>query len=373
MTIHMHGGGRGSEHLRALAERSSEIILANQAPSGAYVASPNFPVYRYSWLRDGAFISEAMSRAGQFESAAVFLDWCRRIIEARSDRIEGLVRRRRAGEPVGKEEYLHTRYTLDGDEGDDEWWNHQLDGYGAWLWALGTHNERSAVDAARFTPAVESTAEYLMAFWHTPCYDFWEENGDQIHVATLAAVRAGLQVVTQWPGVSKHTQTSAHEVADHIEVVVRAEGTRNGHLVKWLGGDDLDANLLFCAIPFSLFTVDDPLMKSTVTALTAQLVDEGIHRHLADTFYGGGEWLLLTALLGSYEAAAGDHEGAQARLEWVAAQANGEGWLPEQVSRNLLHPSRFAEWKQRWGPVADPLLWSHAMYLNLYRELHDGE
>lgn len=369
----MQGGGVGSDRLRALAERSIDIILSNQAPSGGYVASPNFPVYQYSWLRDGAFIAEAMNRADQHRSAEGFLDWCRRIIEARTERIAGLVTRRRAGEPVKKKEYLHTRYTLDGEEGDDEWWNHQLDGYGAWLWALGAHRSLSRIDESRFSAAVEATGTYLMAFWNTPCYDTWEENGDQIHVATLAAIRAGLRVVAEWPGVSEHTRMSAHEVTEHIEAVVREKGTRNGHLVKWLEGEDLDANLLFCAIPFGLFTADDPLMKSTVSELTTHLVDGGVHRHLADTFYGGGEWLLLTAVLGSYEAAIGDQEGAQARLEWVAAQANRDGWLPEQVNKNLLHPSRFAEWEKRWGPVASPLLWSHAMYLNLYQDIHVGE
>jgi len=53
----------------------------------------------------------------------------------------------------------------------------------------------------------------------------------------------------------------------------------------------------------------------------------------------------------------------------VAAQADADGSLPEQVSGHLLHPVRLAEWQESWGPVARPLLWSHAMYLNLHGEL----
>ncbi|MGH2368491.1 MAG: glycoside hydrolase family 15 protein, partial [Chloroflexota bacterium] len=56
-----------------LAANSVELILRHQASSGAYLASPDFPVYRFSWLRDGAFIADAMSRAGHSASADAFL------------------------------------------------------------------------------------------------------------------------------------------------------------------------------------------------------------------------------------------------------------------------------------------------------------
>ncbi len=35
----------------------------------------------------------------------------------------------------------------------------------------------------------------------------------------------------------------------------------------------------------------------------------GVHRYLADTFYGCGEWMLLTALLGEYRAMSGNAQG----------------------------------------------------------------
>lgn len=356
--------------LEELAERSVEIILANQAPSGAYMASPTFPVYRFSWLRDGAFIADAMSRVGHLDSPVSFLHWCRRVVEARLDQIDDLVRRRTNNAVITSGEYLHTRYTLDGGEGTDEWWNHQLDGYGAWLWGLGSHASRwSDFDLEEFTPAVEATADYLVAFWDAPCYDCWEENGDRVHVATLAAVAAGLRVAAEWAGASPRIKAKAEANIAQIKDRIRERGTRDGHLVKWLEGDDVDSSLLFCAIPYRLFPVDDPLIRATVDEIEKRLVHQGVYRHPYDTYYGGGEWVLLTALLGSYKAAVGDVDDAWTYLKWVAAQANGNGWLPEQVSTHLLHPERFGEWEQRWGPVASPLLWSHAMYLNLHHDL----
>ncbi len=373
MTGRQQAPGRGGiDRLAALAERSIEVILSNQAPTGAYLASPSFPVYRYSWLRDGAFIADAMSRAGHYDSASAFFDWCRRVVEARIGEIDALVRRRSGGETIAGHEYLHTRYSIDGEEGEAEWWNHQLDGYGAWLWALGAHYSRLPGHAAagRFAQAVEATARYLTAFWAVPCYDCWEENSDQTHVATLAAIASGLGAAADWPAASPAVRVASRRALAAIEETVRERGIVDGHLVKWLAGDDVDASLLFCAIPYRLLPPDDPVMKATVAQLTDRLVHGGIHRHAADTFFGGGEWVLLTALLGSYLAAIGDVAGARVKLEWVADQADDNGWLPEQVSSHLLHPERFAEWERRWGPVASPLLWSHAMYLNLYRELN---
>ena len=47
-----------TRRLQDLARHSVAVIRAGEAPSGAYIASPTFSVYRYSWLRDGAFIAD---------------------------------------------------------------------------------------------------------------------------------------------------------------------------------------------------------------------------------------------------------------------------------------------------------------------------
>ncbi len=360
------------QRLLELAARSEDVIVTHQAPSGAYLAAPEFPVYRFGWLRDGAFIAEAMSRIGRNDSTNAFLWWCRGLIDARAETIDRLVTRSLVGELIGSDEYLHTRFTVDGTESTDVWWNHQLDGYGAWLWALEAHRARGGLDrpARDFTPAVTATARYLTATWERPCYDAWEEHGDEIHVSTLAAVACGLRVASAWPGVPDGVVEGALEAISRIQQRVRAEGVRDGHLVKWLGGDAVDANLLFCALPYRLLEPDDPLMIATVDALReAGLVHGGVHRHAADVFFGGGEWVLLAALLGSYRLAIGERAAAEAQLDWVVAQADEAGHLPEQVSTHLLHPDSLAEWEARWGPVARPLLWSHAMYLALLLDL----
>ena len=63
-----------------LFKRSIEIILANQHPSGAYVACPNFQTYRYCWFRDASFVAYAMELTGEGESAGRFNAWAARAV-----------------------------------------------------------------------------------------------------------------------------------------------------------------------------------------------------------------------------------------------------------------------------------------------------
>ncbi|MET0608398.1 MAG: hypothetical protein ABW045_06565, partial [Gaiellaceae bacterium] len=121
--------------------------------------------------------------------------------------------------------------------------------------------------------------------------------------------------------------------------------------------DRLDGSLL--VLPFLGFGPVD------VTPLVSP--SGGVHRHLEDAYYGGGEWLLLTALLGLAEP-----EQAKERLEWIAAHAEPDGTLPEQSQDHLLHPDQFDVWVARWGLPPSPLLWSHAMFLTLDHALRGG-
>jgi GH15 family glucan-1,4-alpha-glucosidase len=353
----------------ALVSQSISVIAANQAASGAYPASPSFPVYRYCWFRDGAFIAEAMSRAGRTESADAFFGWCDRILVARAAQIDSLLARHARGERIPFEDYLPCRYTLDGRASAEDWWEFQLDGYGTWLWALDRHAGRHGRSLREHAEAVELTARYLIAFWAEPCYDWWEEHPDHRHTSTLAAVHGGLRAAAESNVVPPDVRHAARDAAGEIRARILDEGVHEGHLVKWLDGRDIDASLIACSTPFRLLAPDEPLMAATVSAVEVELAHGGVHRYAADTFYGGGEWPLLAALLGWHYAQAGRIDDACGQLLWVADQANAAGDLPEQVSGHLLAPEQYEPWVRRWGPVATPLLWSHAMLITLADEL----
>src|SRR5216683_46069 len=119
--------------------RSIAIIEAGQSPSGAYVACPLYPTYNYCWFRDGTFIAYSMDLWQKHESARRFYDWATAAVAARADAVERCLENIAQGRPLNPGDLLHTRYTLDGQQGDEEWPNFQLDGFGTLLWGLQHH------------------------------------------------------------------------------------------------------------------------------------------------------------------------------------------------------------------------------------------
>jgi GH15 family glucan-1,4-alpha-glucosidase len=136
-----------------------------------------------------------------------------------------------------------------------------------------------------------------------------------------------------------------------------------------------EASLIAIATPYNLFSANEPHLQATISQVEKDLhrPGGGEYRYLNDTYFGGGEWVLLGAWLGWHYAQNGQIAQAQALKSWVEGQADEIGDFPEQVSDHLLAPNRFAEWHDRWGAVAKPLAWSHAMYLILCEELNAHE
>ncbi|MCL6451119.1 MAG: hypothetical protein K6T75_07510 [Acetobacteraceae bacterium] len=358
-------------------------LLAQQEPGGAFLAAPTFPPYRYCWLRDGSFIAYALDRAGQGAASRRFHLWAADVVLRRRDRIEALVEARAQGRPLDPRLFLHTRYSALGEEGTEPWGNFQLDGYGAWLWALERHVALSwagggsgghARDGEALSAAASLVVRYLAALWDQPCFDPWEEYPDRRHVATLAAVYGGLEAARRAAprlALSPEACRAAGEAARAAQGLVLTRGVSQGRLTKWLDDPDArpDASLLWASVPFGLVSPTDPVMAATAAEVEAELLGGGVRRYPGDGFYGGGEWPVLAAWLGWYWTRAGRRGGALRLLRWIEEQADEEGHLPEQVPGPATDPGLDRWWRQRWGPPARPLLWSHAMHLVLAMEV----
>lgn len=335
-----------------LVDASISLIAGHQAPGGAYPASPTYPTYKFCWFRDASFTARAMDVFERFDSSGAFHDWASATILAHSPAA------RRAIEAGPTSGVLHTRYLLDGTAGDTEWANFQLDGFGTWLWALQGHVADSDAGVSPvWKDAADLVADYLEALWDRPCFDLWEENPGGIHPYTLGAIHAGLKAHQVLTGAS-HAAT-----IDAVSDLIQDRGIVDGRLVKTLGSDDIDASLVALGVPYGVFDPERPIMQRTVEAIEERLTDGGVHRYRRDTFYGGGQWILLTAWLAWHHRHVGNRLRADRLLEWVERQADAELRLPEQVSDQVNDPSSVQPWVDRWGPVAKPLLWSHAMYL----------
>ena len=359
--------------LSALLARSRAVITSLQEANGAYPASPSFSAYRgYCWLRDGSFIADGVSSAGEIASASAFFDWCAAVLLRHESRIAQIVAAAGTPHPVPDEQMLPARFTFDGGLGEHDWWDFQLDGYGTWMWAAVAHARRHGLDTERWQRAAALTVDYLLSSWRRPCYDWWEEHDEHVHVSTLGCVAAGLLAAADGGLVAGARAEAARAGAAEVLAFMTSSGVTDGHLVKWIGDDAVDGSLSSLIAPLGVIAADTDLASQTLDAVEEALCDDdGVHRFVADTFYGGGRWPLLSCFLGLGRAAQGDTARARELLEWAASTATSEGYLPEQVDGNLLFPERRAEWLDRWGEVAPPLLWSHAMVLRLAAALDD--
>lgn len=367
-----------------LYQTSVDLIKQHQSSSGAFVACPNFATYQYCWLRDGSYIAHAMLVAGNVDSARKFHQWVIAVIGRYQHKLAHLRQMLAQGHEPKDADFLFTRFTLAGfEDHETPWGNFQFDGYGTWLWAFAryyaTTNDADLLEAA--LPAIKTVMDYLLLVWRLPNFDCWEENPDRQHPYSIASVYGGLMAIMNL-NLKTDSGINGEQIlgaCEKMKAFIIENGTQDGCVLKHLRPAKadagltaaLDASVLGVFYPGSLFAWDDPLMVKTLARLKQTLLSPhgGVYRYAADTYYGGGEWILLAAWLGWVEALAGDRESALQRLAWVAAQADENGWLPEQVNQHCLHPQRYAEWVSRWGRVATPLLWSHAMVIILHQQV----
>jgi len=342
------------------------VLLEHQAPGGAYVASPAYSQYPYGWLRDGAFIAHALLRAGERDSASVFHGWVAGAVTRVGPQVRALIVDQQRGASVGHDRMLPARFTLDGHPEHGAWPDFQLDGYGQWLWSLGEHARGGALPDEVLAGA-RLVADYLAAFWSEPCYDAWEEGRTQQHTSTLASVAAGLRAADGLLGGGYAA------VAEQVWAFVLARCVEDGHFVKSVRNPAVDASLVWLATPLGLVVDADPTFARTLAKVERDLWrSDGLLRFRADTFYGGGAWVLLTAGLAWHHARAGRRDRAAELLAVAERHRGPDGALPEQVPTEGSDPWFLDYWTRRWGASASPLLWSHAMVVLARLELAEG-
>lgn len=343
-----------------LAQRSVEVLLAGQHPGGGYIASPNFPQYEYAWLRDGAFCALALHYAGEPESVDKFHAWVAETVGAHRQLFIDAIDQLSVGILIPPEMLPPTRFHLDGSletDHHESWPNYQLDGYGTWLAVL---QQTESEPSEKILDAVRIVADLLAVAWELPCFDCWEESGDEIHGSTLLAVAGGLASAAELLSEKRYK-----DIGTEVLKLINERFTLDGTFVKRVGDNRVDASLAWAALPHRAFRANDPVVVATVERMRSELggPNRGIRRYIGDSYYGGGDWVLLTALVGWHDAVNGNRDQWEHALAWIRSVADADYLLPEQVLLDVQKPEMIQEWLERWGAVAKPLLWSHAMYL----------
>jgi len=353
--------------MNGLYQNSLQLILRHQSKEGAFIASPNFKPYQYAWFRDGSFCAYALAQAGYEQNAFKFHQWASQVVLSFQPKLLKCIEDTRRGRPPIPALCFHSRFTLDGHEVPGNWGHHQLDGLGTWLWAMNEF-QRANPDQAlpdQWKQAAILIKDYLVSMWCYPCSDCWEENENRLHTYTLAAIFAGLESYS-----ALLNDATVKTVSEQVRSFIFKNCVNGDIFIKSIGIPEIDANLIGLFIPYHLVDWANPFFQKTLYHIQKELATPvGLHRYRKDTYYGGGEWVLLTDWLGWAYVHAGESDSARPILEWTEAQVTRQGELPEQVPHALFDEVSYTLWDKRWGPIATPLLWSHAMYIILAKSV----
>lgn len=367
--------------------RRSLLVMATQCDrDGGVLAANDSDIqwghndhYSYVWMRDAAFVCDALDRAGFPEITHRFLLFANRTI-----RDEG---------------YFLNKYNPDGSaapiwqpwvRGDVPQLPIQEDETALVLWLLHRHYERTRdLELLRnvFDRLVAGAGDFLAAYRDPetglpqPCFDLWEER-QGVFTFTCAAVCAGLQAAAELANVLNAQERravylrAAAEIRDAMRkhLWIEAEGRFARGLILRDEHLELDPTVdasAFATFYFDLFPASSAAVQTTMDAVRERLAVHtdfgGIARYEGDAYHRiseemsrvpGNPWILCTLWLAEHEIAKATTiqslEHALDSVRWARARATPSMILPEQIDPYDGQPLSVA-----------PLTWSHAQIVSI--------
>lgn len=364
-----------------LYKRSLLIVRTQIDNEGAILAANDSDVteratdhYSYLWTRDGAFVANALDLAGYSDAARRFYRFCAKVMH-----------------PHG---YFLQKYNADGTvaSGWHPCWNAQEqepmvpiqeDETALVIWALWQHYERYRdIEFAHrlYRELVVPCADFMSDFRFStlqlpqPSWNLWEDRRG-IHTFTCSTVVGGLRAAASFAKLfAEDDRASKYDVAaDEIVGAMRQHlySAEQGRFIRSLQFNDgehyeadatVDASI-FGTFYFGAFSVDDPMVVSTMSAIEkrlsvrggiARFENDGYMRTSADVV--GNAWFICTLWLAEYYIAAAKSKEDLVRaldiLKQVAGQARASGVLSEQIDPTTGEQVSVA-----------PLTWSHSTYI----------
>jgi glucoamylase len=372
--------------------RRSLLVVATQCDrNGAILAANDSDIqwghndhYSYVWMRDGAFVSDAMGRAGFPEIARRFLLF--------------------ANEAIREEGYFLHKYNPDGSPAPlwQPWVRNgrpqlpiQEDETALVIWLLARHYDRTRdLDLLRavYPRLVVAAAEFLASYRDAdtglplPGFDLWEER-QGVFTFTCAAVWAGLTAAATLADLFNEQDrrvtwsAAAEEVRNAMKkhLWMENEGRFARGLLLHDDGLELDPTVdasAFALFHLGVFPPGSGLVEGTMRAVREKLRVEtesgGLARYENDAYHRissetdrvpGNPWILCTLWLAEHDLARGA-EGAASALDlvrWARAHATPSMILPEQLDPYDGQPLSVA-----------PLTWSHAQVVSVVQSWLDA-
>ena len=302
--------------------------------------------YRFTWLRDSAFIFESFFRLGHTKEAKQYIRWLLDECKKQGDPQHLKIMYPLEGGVCGKEEeilphlkgYERSKPVRIGNAAVDQ---KQWDIYGSIfdvVWQLHELENKNVIDVVSWQ-FLREVANYVADIWDQPDEGLWEVRGGKDHfvyskVMCWVALDRALRIAEAYGYGGECEKWRAQRDAIYAAVMEKGWNEKLQAFTHSFNSEELDATaLLFPKVGFIKGT--DPKMCSTISAIRKRLGDgKGLlYRHtFSDGLPGSpGADLFASFWLVDALVCAGQIDDAQEIFEHVLELANHVGLYAEEI------------------------------------------